>query len=216
MRKFMIYPKYKKPRLQFKSGDMGKTPEQIPNLLKPILKENRLLSPNQVWSSDFTYLKYKSNFLYLATVIDSFSKDIVGFEINLRHTEELVSKALVMATRQAGKSQIIHSDQGSEYRSYNYQNLLKYSNIQISMSKKSSPWENGFQESFYGKFKQELGSLNQYESMEKAIEAIYRQIYYYNHQRIHTTIRDIPVNFRRKCLEQNQRQLQAESLERSV
>lgn len=66
------------------------------------------------------------------------------------------------------------------------------------MSRKSSPWENGYQESFYGKFKFELGSLNRFESVGHAVEAIYQQIHYYNDKRIHTTIRDIPANFRRR------------------
>lgn len=69
------------------------------------------------------------------------------------------------------------------------------------MSKKSSPWENGYQESFYGKFKLELGNLSQHNTLEEAILAIYKQIYYYNQHRIHTTIKDIPVDFRRRYFE---------------
>jgi hypothetical protein len=69
------------------------------------------------------------------------------------------------------------------------------------MSKKSSPWENGFQESFYGKFKPELGDLNQYSTEIEAIEAVILQLHYYNNKRIHTTIRDIPALFRVNELE---------------
>jgi putative transposase len=105
------------------------------------------------------------------------------------------------ATAKHKAPHIQHSDQGSEYQSYQYQDYLKQHNIQISMSKKSSPWENGFQESFYGKFKPELGNLNMYNSEIEAIEAVILQLHYYNNKRIHTTIRDIPALFRVKELE---------------
>jgi putative transposase len=205
MRKFDIFPKYKKPRYLVKKDDLNKpdlqTTKNIQNLLKPIIIEKQLAKPNQAWSADFTYLNYNNSFLYLATVIDTFSKDIVGFEISNRHNTDLVTQALDMAIRRFGVPDISHSDQGSEYTSYAYQELLSELGISISLSKKASPWENGYQESFYGKFKWELGSLNRFECVEFAVEAIYKQIYYYNHKRIHTTIRSIPVEFRNKYQE---------------
>ena len=191
MRKFGIYPRYKRPRCLIKKNDLGRPEMKVPNLLK--FKPSK---PNQAWSADFTYLRYGDSFLYLATVIDTFSKDIVGFEISNSHNQGLVTKALNMAVKRFGIPDILHSDQGSEYTASDYQKLLLSLNIQISLSKKASPWENGYQESFYGKFKLELGRLNRYDKVESAISAICRQIYYYNHCRIHTSIKDTPHRFR--------------------
>ena len=72
-------------------------------------------------------------------------------------------------------------------------------NISASMSKKSSPWENWVQESFYGKFKFELGNLNRFKTLEEAIEALHLQIYYYNNERIHTKLKMSPVQFSKIC-----------------
>ncbi len=208
MRKFSIYPHYRKPKYLVKKCDLGRVELEIPNLLKPIITEKQLTKPNQAWSADFTYLSYNNSFLYLATVIDTFSKEVVGFEISNRHNTALVTKALGMAIKRFGAPSIFHSDQGSEYTSYDYQELLNDLGIGISLSKKASPWENGYQESFYGKFKFELGRLNRFKSVELAGEAIYKQIYYYNNKRIHTSIREMPANFRRKYEELSQVQNQ--------
>jgi len=197
MRKFNIYPKYKRPGYLVKRGDLNTTTAVNSNLLKPILEAKQLTKPNLTWSGDFTYLKYKTNFLYLATIIDCYTKEIVGFQIHNQHNQELVLGALKMALKYNPKPIIFHSDQGSEYTSQEYQQELQRNQIQTSYSKKSSPWENGFQESFYGKFKLELGNLNQYPDLVSVIEAICKQIYYYNHHRIHTSIKSTPINFRR-------------------
>jgi transposase InsO family protein len=93
---------------------------------------------------------------------------------------------------------LLHSDQWSEYRSYEYFDTLKRYNISASMSKKSSPWENQSQESFYGKFKFELWNLNRFDSIEKAIEAVYLKIYYYNNYRIHTTLKMSPKEYQKR------------------
>lgn len=209
MRKYRIFPRYRKPKFLIKKDDLNKAPSVYQNYLKVVCKETGLIKPNQAWSTDFTYLKYHCSFLYLATVIDTYTKEIVGYSISQTHTLELVQKALTSAVTKYQAPEIHHSDQGSEYQSYDYQVLLKQYNIQISMSKKASPWENGYQESFYGKFKDELGNLNQYQTQIEAVEAIILQIYYYNNKRIHTSIRDIPVLFRQKELAKIQNQIQS-------
>ncbi len=201
MRKYSIFPKYKKPRFLVKRDDLGNEASSIQNHLKPLVMSGSHCKPNIAWSTDFTYLSYRSSFLYLATVLDTYTKEIVGYSISHRHTVDLVQKAMRNAITKHKPPQIHHSDQGSEYQSYQYQDYLKQRSIQISMSKKSSPWENGFQESFYGKFKPELGNLNMYNSEIEAIEAIVLQLHYYNNKRIHTTIRDIPALFRARELE---------------
>lgn len=171
---------------------------EMPNLVKDINQENQINKPNQIWASDFTYLKYCGYWYYLATIIDVFSKDIVGFHLSSNHTTSLVSQTLESAVTRYGVPDIIHSDQGSEYRSYEYQAQLKQHKIICSMSKKSSPWENGFQESFYGKFKDEL-ELNTFPrnmNFAELYNVIANQIDYYNNYRIHTTIQNIPAKFR--------------------
>lgn len=91
--------------------------------------------------------------------------------------------------------QYFHSDQGSEYQSEEHLSLLEKMGVEISMSKKGSPWQNGYQESFYSQFKLELGGLNHLRNDGEIAEAIYRQIYYYNHLRIHTAIKMPPRRF---------------------
>ena len=201
MRRYDILPKYKKPRFLVKKDDLGNELSNLQNHLKPLVMSGNLCMPNMAWSTDFTYLSYRSSFLYLATVIDTYTKEIVGYSISHRHTADLVQKAMRNAITKYNTPRIHHSDQGSEYQSYQYQDYLKQQSITISMSKKSSPWENGFQESFYGKFKLELGNLNTYNSEIEAIEAIVLQLHYYNNKRIHTAIRNIPALFRVKELE---------------
>ena len=91
-----------------------------------------------------------------------------------------------------------HSDQVSEYSSTKYQSLLAAAGILPSMSKKGSPWENGYQESFYSQFKLELGHPECYADFGQLIEAIALQIHYYNHQRIHSALRCPPAVFAAK------------------
>ncbi len=89
--------------------------------------------------------------------MDIYTREIVGWNISIRHTKELVIEALLEAVITQGKPQIVHTDQGSEYKSKEYTQLTNKLGIKISMSKKGSPWENGYQESFYNNFKTDLG-----------------------------------------------------------
>lgn len=183
----------KKP---FKPKDLNQTPSTIPNLTVGLAIER----PNQVWVSDFTYLPYFGRFIYLATVEDVFTRRVVGWAVARRHCKELVAYALLDAIEKQLPPEIIHSDQGSEYRSEDYLNLLKSLCIKPSMSRKSSPWENGYQESFYSGFKLELGHPEIYPTLGELVEAIARQIYYYNHERIHTALKCPPETFAKRYL----------------
>jgi transposase InsO family protein len=92
---------------------------------------------------------------------------------------------------------IVHSDQGAEYSSQEYTKLVQDLGIQVSMSTKASPWENGYQESFYNNFKTDLGlELDRFDDTGHLVEAIHSQINYYNHKRIHTTLKMSPHQFR--------------------
>ena len=191
MQKYNIYARVRKRRF-VKPWD-----KNLANMwVKNLKKELDISKINQVWSWDFTHLFYKNIEFYLATVIDDYSKEIVWYKIWLHHEKELVIWALNDGIFKKWLSpEISHTDQWSEYRSYKYFDALKQYNISASMSRKSSPWENWIQESFYWKFKFELWNLNRFKTFEEAIEAVHLQIYYYNNIRIHTKLRMSPVQF---------------------
>ena len=114
---------------------------------------------------------------------------------SIRHNTDLVTQALLNALEYYPAPRIAHSDQGNEYRSQKYLNLLKSFDIQPSMSEKASPWQNGYKESFYSGFKLELGHPECYPTLGELIEAMAQQIYYYNNQRIHTALKCPPAVF---------------------
>lgn len=172
----------------------------IPNLVKDLQKQKSYLLqvPNYIWSGDFSYFKIAGTwYYYLATVIDNCTKEILGFSLSNKHTTSLIKNALKMALVKNIVCHIFHSDQGSEYTSLEYQSYLLQNQILASNSKKSSPWENGTQESFYGKFKDELKlyRLNYCYNYMEAYNLIVSQIDYYNNRRIHTTIENTPSQF---------------------
>jgi hypothetical protein len=117
MRKYDIFPIYRKPKfiLPPKLDDLGNPPQPIKNHLKQIVTDNHLTTPNKVWSVDFTYIAFQGYFIYLATVIDSFAKDIVGHAISTNHNSNLVIKALDNAVQAHGIPEYEHGDQGTEY-----------------------------------------------------------------------------------------------------
>jgi len=118
-----------------KPEDLGQAPMTIPNFIQGIIID----APNKVWVSDFTYLSYQGRFIYLATLEDFFTRQVVGWETSVRHNTDLVAQALLNALEYYPAPQIAHSDQGSEYRSKLCVNLLKSFNINLSMSEKASP-----------------------------------------------------------------------------
>jgi len=192
MKKFNLRPKICRNRKFFKPGDI-KLPEAI---YRNEVAETEINEINLVWAGDFTYIRYKSSFIYLATIIDLFTKEVIGFSISKWHSRHLVKSALIDAIKKRGQlPQYFHSDQGSEYRSEEHADFLTKLGVTVSMSRKSSPWQNGCQESFYSQFKLELGSPNRFETESHLCEAVYRQIYYYNHIRIHTALSMPPTQF---------------------
>lgn len=158
------------------------------------------IHPSIVWRSDFTHIIYHWVHLYLATILDDFTKEIIGYTLSYTHAKELILTAIQDAIEKSGGivPEYFHSDQWSEYTSESVMSFLQMNHILISMSTKGSPWQNGAQESYYGKFKLELWDTKQYQTREELILAIHRQIHYYNHRRMHTTLRDTPIWFRQK------------------
>lgn len=165
--------------------------KEYPNLLLTKFP----LYPNYIWASDFTYIQYKKRTLYLATIIDLFTREVVGFSVLLCHSTSLVMNALLSTVNKHPTAEIIHSDQGSEYTSKDYIALVENLGIKISMSKKGSPWENGYQESFYSQFKIDLGDPNRFDHLGELVWQIYKTIHKYNNERIHTKLKMPPAEF---------------------
>lgn len=197
MKKFNIKPYKRRIKKPLKPDDIKKEPAVFKNEIKDII----CTQLNEIWAADFTYLKFQNNFIYLATIMDLFNREIIGWKISINHDKYLVLKTLDMALEKTkAKPNYHHSDQGSEYDSIGYTDKLKENNIVISMSKKGHPWENGFQESFYSQFKLDLGRPDQFETLPELIEAIYIKIHYYNTTRIHTSLKTSPIKFRNQYL----------------
>jgi transposase InsO family protein len=153
-------------------------PASYPNLLAPLLEQQRILRPDQVGCTDFTYLSYQGKFIYLATVIDVFTRQIVGVNILRYHNRFLVVGALEDALRTYVVPEIIHADQGSEYDSTDFTSLVHSLGAQLSMSAKGAPWQNGDKESFYSHFKAEAGDLDRFDTLGELVEFIYQHIFY--------------------------------------
>ncbi len=196
MKKFGLKPYRRKAKKPIKKEDLGKPPTKYENLIEGLTVDY----PNQVWVTDFTYIKFHTKFIYLATVIDRFTREVVGFNLSRFHNRFLVTGAVLNALENFPPPEIIHSDQGSEYDSRDFIDLIENLKIKISMSHKGSPWENGHQESFFGHLKEEGGDLNRFETDGELVEELYRMIYYYNYQRIHSKLKMTPFEFRQKYL----------------
>lgn len=150
---------------------------------------------NHIWASDFTYLNFKNRTIYVATVMDLFTKEIIGFSVLTNHSVHLTINALLSALNINPRPAVFHSDNGKEYDARDFKTILRMLDIRISRSKKGCPWENGYQELFYDKFKVELGDPNQFGSLGELVFAIYETIHYYNHRRIHSTLKMPPMEF---------------------
>lgn len=193
MRHYGLKPKIRRGFRLVKLDDLERPETRIENILKMICP----IQPNVVWAGDFTYFWFIDRFWYLATVIDVFTREIVGWHVANHHTTSLIVEAFQDATRRTGTvPKYFHSDQGSEYVSGAYESLLASYGTTPSHSRKSSPWQNGFQESFYSNFKLELGDVKRFDHVGQLVEAVHQQIRYYNHDRIHSAHRMPPVAFR--------------------
>jgi transposase InsO family protein len=195
MKLFGLKPQRKRGAKPDKPEDLNNPPQDIPNLIQNLIV-NRF---GQVWAVDFTYLKFLGRFVYLASVEDLFTRQIVGWAVSTRHTAKLVTAALLDALGRYPAPEIVHSDQGSEYASKENLELLKAAGIKPSMSEKASPWQNGYKESFYSEFKLELGNPNACQSLGELTEAIAHQIFYYNYKRIHSALKCPPAVFAQRA-----------------
>src|SRR3989338_2584604 len=153
---------------------------------------------NIIRVSDFTYLPFHGKWIYLATITDLFNRRTVGWSLSTSHAAQLTTNALIDAIEKSGLPEIIHSDQGREYVAKAYTQFVKSLDIQISMSHKGCPWENGYQEAFYSQFKIDLGDPNRFKTLGELAVAVYHQIHYYNNLRIHTKLKMPPNQFNQR------------------
>lgn len=155
--------------------------------------------PNEKWVADVTYIPTGCGWMYLAAVMDLFSRRIVGWAMAARQDETLVEQALAMAVthRKPEAGLLHHSDRGCQYTSQAYQAFLKDHGIRVSMSRKGNCWDNAVMERFFGTLKRECTSRARFALHEQARTALFEYIeVYYNRVRKHSTLGYLsPVQF---------------------
>jgi transposase InsO family protein len=189
MQKYGLHPtiRRKQPKYARKTSVSG-----IPNRTKNLTP----IAPNTIWSGDFTELTFQGRKIYLATVIDRYTRELIAWQLGFHHTTRLIIDVLEEAVRKREcVSSIFHSDQGSEHTSHACIEWLVSHRILPSHSPKSSPWRNGHQESFFNTFKLEFGKPSRHKTIQLLTEAIGRYIHYYNTRLIHSALRMPPRTF---------------------
>lgn len=158
-----------------------------PNLLAQSFNPKK---PDLAWVTDITYIWTRKGWLYLATVMDLYSRKIIGWNIDKNMTKELCITALNRALnlRNPSKDLIHHSDRGSQYASNEYVQCLQAYDIQISMSRKGNCFDNACIESFHGTIKKERIYKYRYRTHHEAMMDIIKYIGFYNDQRMHSTL----------------------------
>jgi len=160
------------------------------------LAQNLSLSGiNQLWVADITYIRLHSEFVYLAVILDPFSKRCIGWNVSRRLDDSLSLEALRMALTERGATVglVHHSDRGVQYASKDYTGLLKAHDIAISMSRAGNPYDNAYAESFIKTLKYEEVYLSEYESLADARASIEHFIEnVYNQKRLHSSIGYLP------------------------
>jgi putative transposase len=159
-----------------------------------LIKNGQVRTVNQVWVADITYIRIRSSFVYLAALLDLYSRRIVGWAISKQIDTELCLAALQMALEaRPARDCIHHSDRGVQYASARYVALLRKHGLQISMSAKGNPYDNAFMESFYKTVKYEHVHLWNYETYEDVIERLpFFLEEVYNRKRLHSSIGYVP------------------------
>ena len=147
-------------------------------------------APNQLWSGDITYIATDEGWVYLAAVIDLFSRQVVGWSMKEHMQTSLVKDALSMAwwRRRPEVGLIFHSDRGSQYCSHEFQNALKGWQMRSSMSRRGNCWDNAPTESFWGRLKTASLYGKKFATRKEAMDAVMDWMAFYNHRRLHSTL----------------------------
>ena len=159
-----------------------------PNILA---RQFEATAPNQKWAGDITYIWTAEGWLYLAVIIDLFSRMVIGWSMMPRMTAELVCNALRMAiaNRLPLEKPLMHSDRGSQYASDPYQKILRAFGITCSMSRKGNCWDNAVSESFFASLKKECIYQTSFTTRREAQTEIFDYIEaYYNRDRLHSAL----------------------------
>ena len=159
-----------------------------PNVLD---RQFQAAAPNRKWAGDITYIPTDEGWLYLAGVIDLYSRRLVGWSMTDHMQSDMVADALSMALarRQPGPGLLHHSDRGVQYASDDYQGLLGRHEIQVSMSGKGDCWDNAAMESFWATLKTELVHHEHYATRQQARQSIFEYIEtFYNRKRLHSSL----------------------------
>jgi putative transposase len=160
-----------------------------------LVKHREVNGPNEIWVGDITYIRIATGFVYLAVLLDLFSRKVIGWAIARRLHRELCLAALHMAleTREPPPGGIHHSDRGVQYASHDYVALLQSRGLQISMARKGNPYDNAYAESFMKTLKHEEVSLWNYETYAEVIERLpYFIEEVYNKTRLHSALGYVP------------------------
>jgi len=205
MAQFKLFLKKKRRYVRTTNSKHGYS--VYPNLVKD-LKVNKL---NQVWVSDITYIRIANGFVYLAVVIDLYSRKVVGWEISKKIDGELVLGATRMAfeKRNHPKGVIHHSDRGVQYLCDKHVKFLKENKFKISCAAKGNPYENAFAESFMKTLKNDQVDLFKYATIIDVIENVPEFLEeVYNKKRLHSSLNYLtPEEFEVKCIKNNRTRL---------
>lgn len=200
MRKFGLKPA-RRCKTPSKPEDRGREALRHPNILGKLSP----IAPDVVWASDFTFISFRGLFVYLCTVIDVFTGEVLGFNISRTHDARFVRLAIERAIQRTGTLPAwFHSDQGSEYASDTVLGWLTSLGVGISMNPKGSPWCNAAQESFFGRFKTEFGDFERFDTYADLLEELYEQLRYFTHDRIKTKLKMPPAEFRQQWSERQE------------
>ncbi len=162
-----------------------------PNLAPGLI----LTAPDQLWRADITYIRLREEFVFLAVILDAFSRRVIGWALDRTMEDELTLTALRMAlSRRVVQAGLVHhSDRGSQYASNEYTDLLKANGIDISMSRKGNPWDNAACESFMKTLKYEEVLRNEYRDLPDARASIAEFLEkVYNQKRLHSGLGYLP------------------------
>jgi transposase InsO family protein len=162
-----------------------------PNLARDLV----LTGVDQLWRADITYIRLRDEFVFLAVILDAFSRRVIGWALDRNMEDELTLTALRMALsrRSIQPGLVHHSDRGSQYASKDYTDLLKANQIDISMSRKGNPWDNAACESFMKTLKYEEVLRNEYRDLAEAFASIPEFLEkVYNQKRLHSALGYLP------------------------
>jgi transposase InsO family protein len=171
--------------------DSNHTRKVYPNLTRNVVPT----APNQLWRADITYIRLRDEFVFLAVILDAYSRRVIGWELDRTMEDSLTLAALRMALsrRTIQPGLVHHSDRGVQYASGDYTDVLKANSITISMSRKGNPWDNAACESFMKTLKYEEVLRNEYRDLAEARGSIREFLEkVYNRKRLHSALGYVP------------------------